>query len=335
LDDTIKSVKSVLNQTHENFHIYLADNKSDNNQGEILEQTFGENDKITVVQFDSNLGFAKAHNYIFENFVLNNENYKYVALLNNDAFADVNWIKNLVARIKNENVGMVSSKMINYFNKTVMDNAGHMLLNTAEVLPHGFGESIDNYNEANLNFGACAGATIYKVKMLKEIGIYDKYFNTGYEDAELGIRANLFGYETWYEPKAIVYHKISQSLNKVKNFEYLVYIQKSIFYSYFKLMPLSILLINTPIIIAKYLMVIVFNLFTRRFKFIKLIIIASFKFIKEFGKVIDARKVIYNKNVNPDIWYLMKKMKFFLFVDLKRAIKFLRPGNKTYFETYC
>jgi len=207
-----------------------------------------------------------------------------------------------------------------------------MLLNTSEVLPIGFGDKIEKYNEAKKNFGACAGATLYNVQMLHEIGIYDKNFNTGYEDAELGIRANLYGYETWYEPKAIVHHKISQSLNKVKNFDYLVYIQKSIFYSFYKLMPKSVLITNTPIIIMKYILVIIFNIFTGRWKFIKLIVISSLRFIKEFEKVRIARQEVYKDNFKPNSRKLRKLMRFFLWVDIKRAIVYLEKNNKVEFK---
>jgi len=275
LNDTIRSVESIFNQSHQDFHIFLADNDSGNKEGDLLKKMYGSNEKVTVVLNKKNLGFAKAHNQIFIEYILDDPKYEFVALLNNDAFADSAWLENLYKRAKDRNVGMVASKMINYFNRSVMDNSGHMLLNTSEVLPIGFGDKIEKYDKAKKNFGACAGAVLYNVAMLRRIGIYDKNFNTGYEDAELGLRANLFGYETWYEPTAIVFHKISQSLNKVKNFNYLVYIQKSIYYSFYKLMPKSILITNTPIIIIKYILVMIFNVFTGRWKFIKLIIISA------------------------------------------------------------
>jgi len=175
-----------------------------------------------------------------------------VLLLNNDAFAEPDWIENILKTANNTNAGMIASKMIQYFKPHVLDNAGHMILNTAEIIPLGHGNAADKFNFAFENFGACGGACLYNIEMLNHIGIFDNNFTTGYEDAELGARAIVCGYTCLYEPSAIVFHKGSQSLKKIMNEAYLTQIQRNIFYTYFKLMPALVIILNIPIIFFKY-----------------------------------------------------------------------------------
>lgn len=276
-----------------------------------------------MILFQENFGFTKAHNLVYENYILS-RGYKYLLLLNNDAFAAEDWVSKLINSSLQNNAAMVSSKMINYFSPDKMDNAGHMLLNTAEILPIGNNDSVDKYDEVFENFGACAGACLYKMNMLKEIGFFDPYFNIGYEDVELGMRAKLFGYKCLYEPEAIVYHKMSQSINKIRSQEYTEYIQTSIFYSYLKVMPRSILLWNLPIMIIKYSLVFIFNLLTLRLNYIKSFLGSLKNIVSDFPLIKKKRTEIFELEPSYDVGELRESIHFFLGVDIKRAIRLFR-----------
>ena len=323
INDTIKSVNSVLNQTYKNFKIFLVDNNSDNEEGTQLEELFNSNKKIKIIKFEDNFGFTKAHNIIFENYIINS-NYKFVALLNNDAFADKDWLKALLEIASKSKASIISSKMIQYFDKGIMDNAGHLMLNTAEIVPIGYDSPINKHLSSNSNFGACGGACMYSVKMLKKIGIFDSNFSTGYEDAELGARAIVCGYTSLYEPNAIVFHKGGQSLNKVKNEAYHIQIQRNIFYSYFKLMPLMVILVNLPFFILKYNLVLIIDIVFRRRKYFN----RMWKAIKytvfiDRKKIFKARKKFHKNNNTIPSYKIMKKMTFFLLFDVKRFYKYI------------
>jgi len=333
IDDTIQSVKSVLNQSHQSFKIFLADNNSSNNEGEKLKKEFENNKSIEVILFTENHGFTKAHNLIFEKYILNNQEYKYVALLNNDAFANEDWLENLFIAAERYQAGMITSKMINFFHPKQMDNAGHFLLNTAEVIPIGNFQNIDDFKTPFENYGACAGATLYSIAMLKDIGIFDDHFDTGYEDAELGIRATITGYRSIFEPSAIVHHKMSQSIEKIKNVDYLIQIQRNIFYSYFKLMPLWVLVINVPCIIFKYGLVLIIDVVFRRWAFLEMMWNAIKKTLTvDWSKIKSARKQFQSNNKTISSIKIMKKMTFFLWFDIKRFYKYVILNKPSHFE---
>lgn len=332
-NDTIESVNSILKQTYTNFKIYLADNNSSNQEGPKLQETFSSNGKIEFIQFNENHGFTKAHNIIFEKYILNNSNYKYVALLNNDAFANKDWLENLIIAIERYSAGMIASKMLNYYNPKQMDNAGHLLLNTAEVIPFGHLQNENEFKTPFENYGACAGATLYSIEMLKEIGIFDPNFDTGYEDAELGIRATILGYRSIFEPSALVHHKMSQSINKIKNVDYLIQIQRNIFFSYFKLMPFWVLFFNVPCIIFKYGMVLIIDVVFRRWTFLAMMWQAIKKTINEDWPIIKAaRKTFHQNHKTISSFQIMKKMTFFLWFDIKRFYKYVLLNKPTHFE---
>jgi len=249
--------------------VYLVDNGSEEKDRAKLLKISSEKEWIHLILNRENLGFTKGNNEVLRKYILPNPDYKQVILLNNDTIQDKNWVAQLVESAKSNEAHIVSSKMINYFDRAKMDNAGHQMLNTGEIIPIGHDEPIIKYSEVSENVGACAGAALYDLGMLRRIGILDEYFTTGYEDAEIGLRANVLGFKTIFEPKAIVYHKISQSVAKIRNFDYTQQIQVNIYYSYFKLMPLGVILLNLPFLLFKFFAVSFVHLVFLRKDFLK------------------------------------------------------------------
>jgi len=173
------------------------------------------------------------------------------------------------------------------------------------------------------------------VPMLCDIGIFDEYFNTGYEDAELGMRANILGYKSIYAPSAIVYHKESQSVSKIMNYEYLLKIQLNIFYSYFKLMPAFSLWLNLPSLLFKYLSILIIDVIFIRPKFLKIMLHAMYRTLfTERKTILNARHNFQRKHRPISALKLQRKMEFFLWFDIKRFVKYVILRRKTEFERY-
>ncbi len=324
LNDTKRAIESVLAQTYKNWRLYVADNDSANKEGFQINEFIKTYQNITFIQFDDNLGFTEAHNRIFRKYILTNTDYEYVLLLNNDAFAEPDWIENLLKAANNTNAGMVASKMIQYYNKHLLDNAGHMILNTAEIIPLAHDIRADKFNIPFENFGACGGACLYNIDMLTHIGLFDDNFTTGYEDAELGARAIVCGYTCLYEPSAVVFHKGSQSLKKIMNEDYLTQIQRNIFYTYFKLMPSIVIFLNLPIIIFKYGLVLIIDILFRRSIYFRIMWNAiKFTLTKDRQKIKAARQQFHRKYQTISSYEIIKKMTFFLVFDIKRFFKYI------------
>lgn len=329
IDDTIECIGSVLNTANIAFHIWLIDNNSDNLEGDKLTTLYKDNPKITVLKFESNFGFAKAHIKIWDD-VLSKSATKYIALLNNDTVVDPMWLINLVEFAKENRSDIVASKMINYYNRAIMDNAGHRMLTTGEIIPIGHNCLVDDYNQSFETIGACGGGLLYNTKMLKEIGFFDPYFSTGYEDAELGLRAVVSGFSSHYCPTAIVYHKMGKSIRKVFNKEYSMMIHKAILYSYFKCMPSLNIVLSIPSFLFKYISMILIDIIFWRPDFLHILIHSWISVVKNEGNWLLKRKKIKRRR-----YYFRHNMLIsFLPFDIERFWRIIVKKEKSALDSY-
>ena len=297
LEDTKECMTSVLRMTGQPFEVILVDNGSEPAERREMKRIFGGRDDITLVLNDENKGFTHGNADIVKEILERTEVPPFIALLNNDTVVTTNWITALVSSADNNDADVISSKMINYFDRSKIDNVGHFMLNTGEILPRGHGQKISSFDIPEENIGACGGAVLYRTKMIQEIGFFDPFFDTGYEDAEFGLRAKLVGYKCYFEPEAIIYHKISQSIKKIMDDRYLQRVQINIFYTFFKLMPKSFIVVNLPIIILKYLAWVLIGIFALQFKLIVLHGHTVWRFFKNDLKVvIKERKLFFENN---------------------------------------
>ena len=317
LEDTVECISSVMGLHGIEFEVFLVDNNSSNDEGQKLLELYGDESRIHIILNEENQGFTQGNNVIIKQLL--DKGYSYVVLLNNDTVVTPNWLKNLVDSAKKHDADMVSSKMINYYDRSIMDNAGHYMLNTAEILPIAHAEPVNRYNNVFENMGACGGAALYTSKMLKEIGLFDSFFTTGYEDAELGLRAKLKGYKLIFEPSAIVYHKVSRSIVKIRNRKYIEQIQRNIFYSYIKNLPKGYVLKNLPWILLKYSTIIIGSIIFLRFSFILIHFNSIFSFIsKDLRKAIAQNKILRQSPKQSTSKSALEQVKFFLFTDMRR-----------------
>ena len=334
IQDTLECMESVLQLTYPFYKVYLVDNHSNDGSVTILKEHFQSNPKVKLIFNQENLGFTKANNEVFNLILRKKKLPEYIALLNNDTAVDANWLSSLIETAKTQEASIVSSKMIDYYERNKMDNAGHLMLNTGEILPIGHGENIDLFNELFENMGACAGACLYSSEMLQRIGVFDEYFNTGYEDAELGVRAVMAGYKCIYDPSAVVYHKMGQSIKKVFNYQYATDIQKKILYTYLKLMPKANLVLNLPFVLVRYFAIIIVQALYRKPIYYK-IITDSFKaiFFNQWGNIKKAREV-NRVNIKLSFIDIQKKQTFFLVNNLKRFYHYFIQKKQSAFDTY-
>jgi len=335
IEDTKECISSLLKMQTHAYHIYLIDNASKHEEGIRLLKIYDSNDKITVIQNSENLGFAGAHNKIWEDIFKDQQNIDHLALLNNDTSVTPIWLTALLEASSKYDADIVASKMIQYYDRSKMDNAGHEMINTGEILPIGHGKPINEYKSVIENIGACAGACLYSTDMLRKIGFFDPIFTTGYEDAELGLRAVMSGYKSVYSPDALVYHKMGQSIKKVFNAEYALMIQTSILYTYFKLMPNKRILLDLPSFIFKNINMLIIDILFLRFSYLK-ILFKSWSNIWEKRSIIKASRADFLDKGLPYLSssQIRSKIKFFLWFDIKRFWKGIILSKNSSLDEY-
>jgi GT2 family glycosyltransferase len=204
---------SLRDQTAQN-QIVVVDNGSVDESVEIIEKEYPE---AVLIRHPHNKGFAGGVNagirYAIE------KDAKYVALLNNDAVADRDWLRNLVDFLEaNPKAGIATSKICDD-KKTHLDSTGDLYTIWGLPYPRGRGEEFtDKYDRDTWVFGASGGASLYRVKTLEQIGLFDEDFFAYYEDVDISFRAQLAGWKVAYVPSAVVYHEIGATSSAIRGF---------------------------------------------------------------------------------------------------------------------
>jgi GT2 family glycosyltransferase len=328
LNDTIACVDSVLAQSYPKLKVLVVDNASDNSEFEALTQRYGDIVKVELLQNTENIGFGPAHNRVFQQLI--DQGFEKVALLNNDAVADNNWLSEALQAMQQQHADIVASKMLQFSKRNLLDSAGLKMLNTGEILPRGHGKASSGYTWREHVTGFCAGACLIKLSVIDEIGGFDPFFDTGYEDAELSLRAFVDGKTIVYEPQSMVYHKMGQSLEKVKTYKRTLKIMRDINYTALVNLPLAVLFIHLPFYLLRNLFILLVLLLTLRFQYflyffhsLALTIFIDSKYILKSRRGVQ-RKISMRK--------MLKAQQFFIKHDTDRFYRYIVKRTPHKFE---
>ena len=196
--------ESLRNQTYNDLKVCLVDNNSSDGSRKFTKEYFPE---IEILSLDSNTGFAKAVNAGIKH-SLKNKHIEYIVLLNNDIECDKNFLNELINGFKSDDTGSAAGKMLNYYERDVIDNAGDFIKKRGSPYARGYSEKdLGQYDKEEFIWGACAGAAIYKRDVFEKVGFFDEDFFAYYEDVDFSFRMQLLGYRCYYNPKAVCYHK--------------------------------------------------------------------------------------------------------------------------------
>jgi len=216
IEDTLECLTSLKSQTYTDFKVVVVDNGSIDNSKELLEKYKKESDEsIQIIHNPKNRGFAGGVNTGISWALTNN--FDYVALFNNDAVADPDWLKILVEAAQPEDIGISTGLLLHRDGKTI-DSSGDWQSSWGLPFPRSRGNPRDEAPEAGFVFGASGGASLYKLSMIRQIGLFDEDFFAYYEDADFSFRAQLAGWKVIYSPKAIAYHKQGATSSKIPGF---------------------------------------------------------------------------------------------------------------------
>lgn len=201
---------SVLNQTYKTIEIIVVDNASKDGSKEILKKKYLS--KIILIENDTNIGFAEGNNI-----ALKKANGEFIAVLNNDAVADSRWIQELIAAVYRSvpSFGMWASKILFYYNRNMIDTAGHLIYPDGLNRGRGKGEidkgQFDNEEEVFYPSGCAA---LYRKEMINKIDFFDPDFFAYGDDTDIGLKARVAGWKCLYVPTAVVYHRSSATVGR-------------------------------------------------------------------------------------------------------------------------
>ncbi len=244
------SIESIWAQTMEDLELIVVDNGS-TDESLAIAQSYQGRPGYTLIQNDTNTGFSHAVNQ-----GIRAAKGEYVALFNNDAFAEPDWLENLIAAAEQDKrIFAVSSLMIRHFERELADDAGDYVTLLGFACKRGDGMKASRYQKPGRVFSACGGAALYRKSILDVIGLFDETFFAYYEDVDISWRANSLGYKNVYCPTARCYHICGATTGAVRYnpFKSIQSGRNSILLPY-KNMPILMLLLNLPFLVFGYLL---------------------------------------------------------------------------------
>ena len=229
---------ALENKSMKDFETLVIDNASSDESVAYIRENFPN---VNVMVMEKNLGFSGGVNVGIQS-----AKTPYVLLLNNDTEVDTHFVEEMVHAIEESpNIFSVSSKMIQFYDREKLDDAGDLY----GILGWGFQRGIDapatSYTKKEEIFSACAGAAIYRKDVFEKIGYFDELHFAYLEDIDVGYRGKIAGYKNMYCPTAIVYHVGSgTSGSKYNSFKVKLAARNSVYLNY-KNMPNIQLVINS------------------------------------------------------------------------------------------
>ena len=296
-------LSSLQEETFTDFEVILVDNDSSDNTKQVTESIKSSASyPIKTFYSYSNLGFTGGNQL-----ALPHAAGRYIALLNPDAMPDRQWLAELKQAMDSQvGVGICASKMIIHGTQLI-DSAGDGYSTLFKGFKRGEGEDWQRFNHPEYVFGACAGAALYRRRMLEEIGFLDEDFFLIQEDTDLNFRAQLAGWKVYYVPSAIVYHKVRSSIGPMSDTA-VYYTLRNTEFVKIKNVPFALLLRYLPELVLE--MATEFIYFVIKHKKIRLYVQAKMNVLRFVPKMLKKRTVIMqNKKIsNRHLGRIMQPM---------------------------
>jgi hypothetical protein len=205
---------SLLKQTYDNFCIILVDNASTDDSVKMVQDRFGADPRVEILDCGSNLGWSRGNNVGIDRAL--NAGADFVLLFNNDTATAADAIERLVEFAEQHpRAGAVAPKMLLFDQPFLINSVGIACSIVGSAWDEGLGRADGpRWCEPKKVLGVCGGAMFLRAEALRAAGILPDDFEIYLDDLDLCLRIWDAGYECWSCPSATVRHKFSATMGE-------------------------------------------------------------------------------------------------------------------------
>lgn len=208
---TCDLLDSTRTLTYPNVEVIVVDNGSKDDLVQRLQR--GNYPNVVLVRSEENLGFSGGNNL-----GLQYAKGDYYFFLNNDTIVTPDLLEKLMLPFSEQpNVGVVCPKIRFHDQPQVIQYAGYHPLNeyTGRTWSVGLME-VDRgqHDQPGATWFAHGAAMLVSRAVLERAGSFDNSFFLYYEELDWSARIRRAGFQIYYQPKALIFHRESMSVGK-------------------------------------------------------------------------------------------------------------------------
>lgn len=218
-DDIGDCLTAVLAQAHPVEQIVVVDNASVDGSAAKVREWYSRIEevphttrnlsvpKLVLIENKANTGFAPAHNQ-----AITATETDYVLVLNPDLVLAADYVSRLVAQMENNPlIGSATGKLLLKADPSLVDSTGLRMNKARRAFDRGAGEPAADWMESGAVFGVSGAAAMYSRRMIKDISVDGEFFDGDFfaykEDVDVAWRAQLLGWQAYFDAEAIGYHE--------------------------------------------------------------------------------------------------------------------------------
>jgi len=141
------------------------------------------------------------------NFGVDHSQGDFLAFIDDDAVADINWLREIVRGFTDDRIAGV---------------VGRILPIKPDLVMQFFSQRYDKGSNLVEVEELAGGNMCVKRKCLKQVGIFDPNFRYGHEELDLALRLRNAGFKIVYVPSAVVYHDYASNFPKLLKKKFLM-----------------------------------------------------------------------------------------------------------------
>ncbi|MHB0866613.1 MAG: glycosyltransferase family 2 protein [Thermoleophilia bacterium] len=208
--DTADCLGSLASVTWPDLRIVVVDNGSTDGSGDRLAAAFPA---LTHLRSPQNTGFAGGSNLGIRAALDGGADY--ICLLNNDTMVDPGFIEPLVARAtRTPEAGIIGGKILYDDAENVIWYAGGRIDPRRGFTSHRGQDAPDApvYDGPDFTDYVTGCLLFARASLYRELGLLDESYFMYCEEVDFCLRAGRAGYRCFYEPGAVIRHRVSRAM---------------------------------------------------------------------------------------------------------------------------